>query len=91
MKFKFNNLLYKHIRVKDCVLKFFASISIAFHDFIKIIFFTSSIINLGIEFDFRNYYFLTLFVALSAIVIVISICINLNYSIILINRAFLFK
>ena len=77
--------------LKKYVLKSFANTSTAFQNFIKIIFFTSSIINLNIEFDFRNYYFLTLFVALNVIIIIILIYINLSYSIILINRAFLFK
>ena len=47
--------------------------------------------NLDTRFEFRNYYFLTLLIALSVIEAVIAVYINSDYLVILINRAFLLK
>ena len=68
------------------LLKSSVNIILAFYKIAKIILLTALIINFGIEFSFRNYYFFIIFIILSIAMIVIIIYINLNYFITLINR-----
>ena len=52
---------------------------------------TTLVIDLGTRFGFRNYYFLILFIVLTATVVVIAIYMDLGCSVILIDRAFLLE
>lgn len=92
-EFKSNNLLHKHIRDMRYIPKplSLSTLPAAFHRSVKIIPSTAPITNLETGFSFRNYHFLTLFVALDTFAVAISICMNSGYSVTLINRAFLLK
>ena len=92
MEFKFNNLLYKHVRAKKYLLKtLIDNTLITFYRSFEIILLNVLITNLRTGFEFRNYYFLTLFVALKAYVIAILVYLDSNYFVILINCAFLLE
>lgn len=69
----------------------FLRLLVAFYGSVEIISSTFLITDLGTEFGFRSYYFLTLFVVLGALVAVASICMNIGCSVILIDWAFLLK
>ena len=89
-EFKSNNLLHKHIRARECVPKASAADDpAAYHGSVEIIPSTAPITDLGTGFGFRNYHFLTLFVALSAVAMAISVCMDSGCSVTLIDRAFL--
>ena len=89
-EFKSNNLLHKHIRAWNCVPKASATPT-AFNGSVEIVPSTVPITDLGTGFGFRNYHFLTLFVALSAIAVAISVCMDSGCSVTLIDRAFLLE
>ena len=92
-KFKLNNLLYKYLYTREYLPK--ATIvldsTIVFSETIKVIPSTTLITKLGTKFGFRSYYFLTLFIALSIVVITFSVYLDTRYLVILINRAFLLE
>ena len=99
-EFKSNNLLHKHVRARDCVpakdcnpkpsanALFSAA---AYHGEVEIIPSTASIKDLGTGFGFRNYHFLTLFIALTALGVAVSVCIDTGCSVTLIDRTFLLE
>ena len=90
-EFKSNNLLHKHVRARTCVEKPSAGEPTAFNGTVEIIPSTVPITDLGTGFGFRNYHFLTLFVALSAVAVAISVCMDSGCSVTLIDRAFLLE
>ena len=80
------------MRAKKCLLKtLINNTSITFHRSFEIILSNILITDLGTRFRFRNYYFLTLFVALKVYTIAILVYLDSNYFVILINRVFLLE
>ena len=85
-------MLYKYLRTKEYLPKAIVTpTSVVFNRAIKVISSTTLIIELGTKFGFRSYYFLTLFIVLSIVVIAFLVCLDTGYLVILINRAFLLK
>lgn len=82
------------MRIRQYILKSLTLIRYLtiFYKSVEIIFLTALIItDLSTKFNFRNYYFLTLFIALSILIIAILIYLDIEYSILLINRIFLLE
>ena len=80
------------MRTKKYLLKTLVDNTLmSFHRSVKIIFLNILITDLGTEFKFRNYYFLTLFIALKVYTIAILVYLDSNYFVILINRIILLK
>ena len=90
-QFKSNNLLYKHMRARECSPKPSATAPVAFNSTIEIIPSTTPITDLSTGFGFRSYHFLTLLIALSVAAIAVSVYLDIDYLVTLINRAFLLK
>ena len=81
-------MLYKYLRTKEYLPKVIGlepRIAIAFYSTIEVIPSTTLITELGIRFGFRSYYFLTLFLVLSIVVIVFLVYVNTRYLVTLIN------
>lgn len=81
------------MRIRQYILKSLTLIRYLtiFYKSVEIIFLTALITDLSTKFNFRNYYFLTLFIALSILIIAILIYLDIEYSILLINRIFLLE
>ena len=91
-EFQSNNSLHKHIRARECVSKPPAvAPPTVFHGEVEIVESTAPVTDLGTGFGFRNYHFLTLFIALTATAVAIAVCIDSGCSVTLIDRAFLLE